>query len=380
MLSNRFFAVVLVLGLAFTGGEAHAYRLVASDDAYVDFKAFMQGWVVATENSSPDGDNLAVQPYMRRMRLLFSGQVHDRVKFFYGTLHKNLGKTGQPNDLFTTADAWAEVDLGRELKVDLGLLMVPFLHNFRQGGGTIHTIDWHLPLRKMPVTSHYLGRDTGLGLRGILFGDAFSYFLHVTKGTWSGDAVPRVTARAVFNLFDAEEAFHYAGTYLGKKEIVSFGAAVDWQAGGGFGKGGQTKDYYAVGGDVFVDMPVGEHDGVTVQVNGAYYKHSIGNSSAGKCSVSTLATNCKSVSGFTLLAEAGYRFGKVEPLVGFDWFRPDGVEDLQGDYTRLLAGLNYWWLGHRANLKLQYSYEKPPGVEFDQGIHAALLQAHVLFK
>src|SRR5205814_4232995 len=103
----------------------------------------------------------------------------------------------------------------------------------------------------------------------------------------------RATGRLQINLLDAEPGFFYAGTYLGKKKILSLGITGDTQ-----------KSYHYYGGDVFADLPLGP--GIfTAQVNvvhmtgGTFIPYMV---SATTGAVTGLATQT------ALMSEVGFNF------------------------------------------------------------------------
>ncbi len=373
-------STILFLFCLFTFSQsASAFKMKGPKDSFLNIKGYMQGWSLLSTTAAKDKDGKPAfggQFYFRRMRLLFGGRITKKIHFFYGTIQANMGKNGNYSPAWTTADSWISFDIDKSLKIDMGILMIPFIHNFRQGGATFHNIDAHYAIRKLPAGSHFLGRDNGIGIRGVLLGKSLSYFFHFTSGNMMKGGAARITARLVYNLFQPETKFFYAGTYLGKKKVVSFGVAVDTlPLYGGRDKDGKKTTYYAIGADLFVDLPMGKN-GFTTQVNFAMYKNSIS-----KCVVDpkTGLNKCLPFNGMGLLAELGYRIKKISIVAGFDWLMPDGA-DFTKQYLAILGGLNYWLVGHKMNFKLQYSLVKAAGKSFDKASHTVLLQTQILFN
>ena len=372
--------LLTVLALVFMISQpVDAFKIKGPKDSILNVKGYMQGWSMLATNAVIDKDGKRVfggQFYCRRMRLLFGGRITKKIHFFYGTIQANMGKDGNYAPAWTTADSWISFDIAKSFKVDMGILMIPFLHNFRQGGATFHNIDAHYAIRKLPAGSHFLGRDNGVGIRGLLLGKSLSYFFHFTTGSMIKGGAARITARLVYNLFQPETKFFYAGTYLGKKKVVSFAVALDTlPLYGGIDKNGEKTTYLAFGADLFIDLPMGKN-GFTAQVNFAMYQNSIA-----KCIVdpTTKSKKCVPFNGMGILAELGYRIGKVSILAGLDWLMPDGA-DFDKQHMAILGGVNYWLVGHKMNFKLQYMLTKAAGKTFDKASHTILLQTQILFN
>ena len=165
-------------------------------------------------------------------------------------------------------------------KVDAGYMLPPLAHNAVQGAGTLYAWDYFLfsfsylgaAGTNFGSTSSPVGRDLGVQLRGLVLDGHLEYRLGMFQGVRDSETPAamggmattvgannffRVTGRLQLNLFDAEPGFFYAGTYLGKKKILSFGVSGDMQ---------DAFHYYYVAGDGFADLPLGP--GVfTAQVN-----------------------------------------------------------------------------------------------------------------
>jgi hypothetical protein len=253
------------------------------------------------------------------------------------------------------------------LTLDMGLILIPLTHQSLQGAVSLNTLDYHSFLIKYPKDSTKVWRDTGVQVRGLLLNDRLQYRAGIFGGIrgqvgrldaannplpdLNPEGYPRFAGHVRFNLFDPEPDFFYSGTYLGKKRIVSIGLGADYQplasAAGAF-----VNDYLALGGDVFVDYPIGENQEVVFQLNAIRYWH-------GSASPS---------SGFGLFAEASYRWKSLGPVLGIDWFASDtGTGDLQA----LHLGFNYWLNGHVANVKLDLALEKDVAAQKAASLEAA---------
>src|SRR5207244_3325744 len=108
-----------------------------------------------------------------------------------------------------------------------------------------------------------VGRDEGFHARGYLAQSHFEYRVGVFQGQRdaAGRQSPRIMARAMYDFFDTETNYNYAGTNLGKKKILALGASLDSQ-----------KDYRGYSVDGFLDLPFHEKTTVlTVQGDFIHY-------------------------------------------------------------------------------------------------------------
>ncbi len=354
-------AAALVL---FTGGPAKAIKLEASPDYFVDIRALLQPWIVFDNNPTSQTD-LATDFYMRRTRIMLGGQVSKWVSFFLETDQPNWGRGGNwaigdgTNEIFIQ-DAYVTLDFHEAFKVDVGMLLIPFIHQSRQGATSLHTLDYHAALIKYPAGSHKVWRDNGVEFRGLVFDKKLSYHLAVTNGVGGVndfDDVPRFSGRIAYNAFDAEDAFFLGGTYFGKKKVLSFGFAFDTQP----DAFNDRNTYYAFGADVFFDIPFGKQDRLSGQAAYVYYGH-----------------DDNPDKGQGLLFDIGYAFGPFEPLLALDWWRPNNADEFKAQLLGIHAGFNWWFKEHNANVKLDFGLIKGAGLDFEDASRVVTIQTQVL--
>ena len=84
------FLIVAACLLCFTM-DAKAAKIQISDNAFLDIHGYMQHWLHMPFDQGP---SIKTDFYLRRVRLLFSGQVAPNVNFFIGTLNADMGKNG----------------------------------------------------------------------------------------------------------------------------------------------------------------------------------------------------------------------------------------------------------------------------------------------
>jgi len=321
-----------------------AAQLVIKANDDVNFKIGLLGQFQADTIHDTSTDTDTTNLFIRRFRLMFGGQVAKNVTFFAETDVPNLGKTLtagkniQPSMIIQ--DAYAEVKVRDEFMIDAGLMFVPFSHNFLQSAATLLPIDYSTyTYTQSGPTQSATGRDTGFQARGYLAQSHLEYRIGTFQGhrdTTSSNPL-RYTGRVQYNVLAPENAFFYAGTYLGNKKVLSFGAAFDHQ-----------QDYQAYDADAFVDYPVGTGGVVTGQVD--YNRFDGG---------TTFGTALSKQDD--LLVEAGYliRAAKLTPFL--QWTRRDFVDLSTGDESRTAIGASYWWKAHNANIKGAYTHIAPSG-------------------
>src|SRR6478609_3017860 len=264
--------------------------------------------------------------FLRRTRLLVGGTLFNgKFEYFFDTDSPNLfrgnttatgGMTPAPATGEKTGfamgvqDAFATVKLYEDMiKIDGGYMLTPGAHNALQGAGTLLGLDYFS--NSFNHTNVFnggapVGRDAGVEVRGLLLDNHIEYRAGLFQGlrkpgtnppmgsTTGGDVSAqnmfRFAGRIQVNLLDAETGFFYAGTYLGKKKVVSIGAALDLQS---------EYKHWAVDG--FADLPLGPGT-LTAQVNFSKWNG---------------GTFVNLANQTAIMAEAGYRFDgfPIAPIV-----------------------------------------------------------------
>jgi hypothetical protein len=316
--------------------------------------------------------------FIRRTRLLVAGTLFGAFDYFFDTDYPNLflaaneGPTATAAATTTKATPGMNIQdafitwkaLGDLLKVDAGYMLPPMAHNAVQGAGTLYSWDYFAftflstANTLLGSSASPVGRDLGVQLRGLLLDGHIEYRLGLFQGVRNpetpsalGDTATtvgannffRATGRIQINLLDAEPGFFYAGTYLGKKKILSLGLSGDTQS-----------SYHYLAGDIFADLPLGP--GVfTAQVDVAHW---------------TGGTFIPLAKETAVMGEAGYNFDAVHlsPIVHVEHLwggtSPGGITSV--DQTRAGGGLAFWPYGHTSNLKAFYTRNTEAG-----GAHAA---------
>jgi hypothetical protein len=316
-------------------------------------------------------DSMAMNLFIRRTRILIGGSLFGTVEYFLDTDYPNLflanssptpptAESSPKNtpgmniqDAFLTYKA-----VGDAFKIDAGYMLPPMSHNAVQGAGTLYSWDYFAGTFQHSTafgsSGNPVGRDAGLQLRGLVLDNHLEYRVGLFQGLRDGQTADEVGANNMFrttgrlqvNVFDAETGFFYAGSYLGSKTVLSFGAAFDIQ-----------DDYKYFAGDAFADLPVGGNV-VTAQVNVAHWD--------GGDFLTTLPKQ-------TLIAgEAGFHISDLHlaPILRFEKLMyadgEDGAPPPPLDPTRLGIGLAYFPSGHNLNIKAFYTHNT-----IEDGDHAA---------
>jgi hypothetical protein len=352
--SSFLHATAGLLALLVTCAPADAQVLIKVNDD-VNFKLGVLGQFQGDWLEDPATDDTTQNLFIRRVRVLFGGQVAKNVTFFVETDAPNLGRTlpGGKNisPSVVVQDAYAEFKFHDALALDAGLMFIPFSRNSIQSAATLLAIDYGAyTFSTSAATQSTVGRDTGLQAKGYFLGNRLEYRLGAFQGARdarSHDSF-RYAGRVQYQLLEPEApGFFYSGTYLGTKRVLAVAGAFDSQ-----------DDYHAYNADMFLDYPAGP-GAVTAQL--AY------NRIDGGAKFLTLPEQD------VIFAELGYflRDFKITPV--FQFTRRAVVDTAVGDETRWSLGANYWWAGHNANVKAAYT-RIDPRLGFNQNEFTIQLQ------
>lgn len=335
-------AVVVVMATFAVNAEAAEWKIASEDgSSSIKFGFLVQGRIelndfVIPETAPPDTDT-AQDIYLRRARLLIGGQIAPNWTFFIETDSPNIGK-GESDGTKTAGDVylqdWAVTyNHGDAFKLDMGMLLIPFAHNSTQSAASLMPVDYGaFSFLQNTSTDSRIGRDYGVLARGYLANKHFEYRAGVFSGFRGTDSTSdfRYVARAVYHVFEPEAGLFYSGTNLGKKKILSIGAAIDHQ-----------EDYQGIAVDAYWDQPIGDGNGLTVQADFAQMDGDVFFTAIPKQTV--------------LYAEAGFYINAVKLMPYVIYGNQNFDADTAFDKDVLGAGLAYYMAGHNRALKLQYT-------------------------
>ncbi|HYX21677.1 MAG TPA: porin [Thermoanaerobaculia bacterium] len=294
--------------------------------------------------------------YLRRARFSITGNLPENITFFFQTDDPRLGYsnpsgTKNINSGLLIQDAYAQWNfLGHAAALQAGLFLVPQDRQVLTSVTTFLALD--LPTwgqQESTILEWNGGRDYGVGLNGAVLGDHLTYRAGVFEG-YRQPAVPPAAGsrnslmfagRVMYDVFDTEYSYSYAGTNLGKKKIL---ALAGWYQ--------AQNSYKGWGGDVFWDWPVLNGDAVTVEGD---YMHYDGHRQI----FNDNGTNNTLPEQYSVYSNAGYYFCqlKLQPFVRYEFLKfTDDVVNNQKAQQRFGGGFNYYVYGQ--NFKIVPYYER----------------------
>lgn len=400
--SLRFVTLLIVLLLMFSGTRnAHAVTVTESKDATTTVKFLLQTQFQAEQNATYNAKGWAADFFVRRARIILFGQVTPFVNYFVETDEPDYGKRGNNNPSFFIQDAYITLHLYKdEVKLDTGMLLLPFSHNGREAASTLMPVDYDISsvFLRYPANGSVVGRVFGTELSGLLINGHLNYILLLSNGVdaqaskittttavLNPSDTKRFTGRLQYNVFDTDDVlgFFYAGTYLGAKKILSVGASYDEEP-NAISDDPKNVDFTKVGNysaydvDVFLDYPIAypSIDSGVATFQAAYLRYNFDN----------LNLN----DGTAYYVEAGYLlpwvvgWGRLEPVIKIDNFASSQTPS-NGTYlnfTRFHFGINYWLKAHQANIKAEYMSDNESGKSAGtntQGQDIGTIQFQILF-
>lgn len=334
------FMLVLLSPAAPAAGQA-----VIKVNEDVNFRLGVLGQFQADWLEDADGEGTQQNLFLRRIRLMFGGQVAKNLTFFFETDAANLGKTVSGNKNITpeliVQDAFGTWTLHQAVAVDFGLMFVPLSRNSLQAAGSLLPIDYgSYTFSTSSALQSTVGRDTGAQARGYVAGNRLEYRLGAFQGARDAESHRsfRYAGRLQWQLLEPEApGFFYTGTYLGARKVATVGGGFDSQ-----------DDYHAYNLDAFLDHPLG---------NGAVTAQLAWNRIDGDTTFTQLPKQN------VVFFEAGYLFRDLKLTPVFQYTSRnvlDSASDID-DERKLSIGLNYWWSGHNANVKAAYAVTDPRG-------------------
>ena len=339
---------ILIVCLSLVASRAHAEKFTIDDDTFYTLGVLAQPQLTFTEEGSPDG-GLATDFFLRRGRILVTGQLDPHIGFIFVTDQANYGKGGDYSTQFFIQDAIASYKVGPELQVSAGFMLLPFIRNDYQSAGSLHAIDFRAGVIKFLPTGKAF-RDMGAEVRGLLVQDRIYYRAGVFSGMPGKAAMgemeavnesdsPRLTGNLRYNILGKEEGYAFPGIYF-DKTVVNVGVGVDWQD---KALTGTPTRYLALAVDAFADVPLNADREVLAQ--GAVIKYDAAGTGD---------------EAFAWYLEGGFRWKMIEPVVSFEYFNGH-VSGTKVMTTRV--GLNYWVSKHAFNVKAEVAIPNLEEVE-----------------
>lgn len=354
--------------------RAHAEKIQLGDDKFLNVSLLIQPQFVAAEGAAPNGD-VGTDLFLRRGRLILSGQYDPRISFVFITDQPNWGRNGDFSSAFIIQDALASFKVAPELTISAGFLLLPFLRNNIVSAGALNTVDFRIPVIRFPAGRAF--RDAGVEVHGLLADERIYYRAGIFNGVAGRPATmttpelnardaPRFTGMVRYNIMGKDDAYAFPGIYFATSPVINVGIGADLQS-HAIAPGptpGSTR-YLGLALDAFVEYPFDADNELIAE--GAIIRYDQYAAAAGPDNA------------IAFYVQAGYRFGMVEPVASVEYFNGD----LPGSgATTYRVGLNYWLAKHTYNVKAELAIprnEQVAGAPAVQNNLAGTVQAQLVF-
>jgi Phosphate-selective porin O and P len=336
------------LALCVPTGPAHAVKIpLGTEDSSLNVGVLLQPQLQLSRDAAPTGD-VGTDFFLRRARIIVSGNVTSKLSFFVEIDQPNLGKDGNWDAAFFIQDAFLSYEFAPKIWIDAGMILAPLSHHALQGATSLNTVDYHSALIRYPRGEGKIWRDAGMQLRG------FSGPLHFRFGVFNGvegstgtngapatnpDDLPRFVGHVRWNFLGTEPDFFLKGLYFSPEPLLSVGLGADYQPSAVLADD-QARANLAVALDVFLEKPLGEDQELVLQANVFRYDQGGVHNPA---------------SGVGAFVEAGYRLGSLEPVLSAEYFNARVADQ---DLLALRPGLNLWFQRHTFNLKAELAISR----------------------
>lgn len=323
-------ALVLVVNTAQAGPKWDV-----SDDSYVQLNVLGQVHASFTEGAADEHDI-----YLRRARLILSGQVFDGLKFFMETDNDNAGRNGFANASTDIQDAFVEQRLYGSHYVQGGLILLPFSFENAASAGSLLGLDYNLEALKFAET--FAWRDYGVVFRGD-FGKRVAYRVGVfdgyddKAGTKNPDAEMRGTGHLAVNLIgETDNAWFFTQERLTNLPYLAVGVGADHQNNATLVTSTNGADVITDNQALAVDFQSGFPLGpLFTTLNGGWY-----------------TWDNSTFDGDTAFLEAGLRRGAFQVTLKQSRQEPDGRDSLD-DTT---VGFHHMRMKHGARAGIEYRW------------------------
>ncbi len=257
-------AIAVIASLVVTATPAQGQIAIKTEDATFKFGFQGQLWADWTQDSTAGEQGYQQNLYLRRARLMMSGDIGDQISFFFETDSPNLGKTPKtPGAGIIVQDAFLEWKPLQVLQIDGGLFLVPFSRNTLQSTLSYYTIDLSSLTTVNNTATQSAGlRDLGFQARGFFLEDHLLYRVGAFQGERDSNARDslRTAAYVQYDFFDTETGYVFAGTALGKKKILAIDVGGDKQG-----------TYRSLSANTALDLPVNKGDEIGGQFQYFHY-------------------------------------------------------------------------------------------------------------
>jgi len=332
----------------------------------IDYKGQFQ-LILRDTGSGPGKEDSTSSFNFRRNRIALVGKYGERIGLYVQTEfteNQNVTPLSVSDDdsgaNFILLDAVMRFRINDAFRVNVGKFKYNLSRENLEDCLAPLTLDRSLFLRAPFVTT----RDRGVAAWGNLFADRFQYRVDVMEGrtaTTAAATAPdssfRFSGRAHVTLLDPEKDYGYKGTYLGKKKVLTAGAAFQYEPGVAFADTvamTDSKDYKAWTADLFFEYPV---EGVgTFTLSGAYEEIDLDDAFKGaNPDPDTIGINGEK-NGYYV--KAGYMLPSL-PLQAFGRYEKWNFASLDAIFDQEIqwysVGANYYFREQKLKLTMEYS-------------------------
>jgi hypothetical protein len=362
------FALIAV-SLFLAAGNVHAFSPIVFGDEGAFLKIDYQGQLYGVwrdTGSGASGQDDSTDIFFRRNRLTF--WAHGPSKYggivqieYVGERNiDDLIVTDEPGSDFNVLDAYFMADFSNQFRFYAGKQKIQFTRENLEDCFEPTTLD-----RSLFIYTLKHSRDTGVVAWGNLPSIKSQYRFEISKGNDGNDAPSSnfmYTARFHVSLWSPEYAYGYKGTYLGKKKVLTFGVAGQFEPDAVYSDVATrtgAKTYYAYTADAFMEYPLHNGDSA-VTLAGAYLKESFDNAYQGSDPALISIGQDGQKNGWYV--KAAYLLpkrigpGQVQPFVRYEkWKFAELFDVLDQRIDWIGAGVNYLIEGQSLRVTLQYS-------------------------
>jgi hypothetical protein len=377
---------------------AHALEIA---EGAADLELLIQPVLALDESEDSRSATIGIDPHLARSYIALSGQVAPKLSFFAQVGVDDLGLDGDWSQAFGLRDAWIEWERGKRFQLVAGLMQPPWAIHAMLRDGTRLGVSDHGAL--LPYPTGIAGRDVGVMARGRILGQRLEYRLAGLAGIEAGqgqaatdydgdgspdaaplnpDDIPRVTARLAWSFFDHQGGAGLAGFHqqalvleesaqglLSTRKVLTVGAAIDHQQDAlyveqrdytGSVEAATRVNYTAATVDLLADLPLrGGARSLNVLLAGTH----------------TMFDSDHPAAGNGVLAIAGYRIGRLQPIGSYELF--DAHASTSYDQVAARIGAAWYLQAHASKLQLELGASRQGGG--NDLLFEGRLQAQLMF-
>lgn len=217
---KKLFSLVLIMILiSITSTSFAGPKWEIGKESWLKLSFLGQSHFSYTDTAAPEEDF-----YLRRGRIILSGQIQDGIKFFIETDNDNAGRNGvdTPASPVRTdiQDAFVDFQIaGSNHWIKAGLILLPFSFENKSSAASLLGIDYNAETIKF--TNSFVWRDYGAELSGHI--DKFEYRIglfdgHSQPGTKNAASDLRFTGHISYTILgDVQKGWFFSQNQLGKQ-------------------------------------------------------------------------------------------------------------------------------------------------------------------